>query len=270
MKDNSVFTTYKELVNDAVEDLKTKGRRHKQIPNVLTLMRLTAPCFIIPAAIIGNVPLVLGLTAFFGLTDLADGFIARKWKLTSELGKALDAITDKVFACTLLLAAAVTNPILLSNLGLETIIAGINVSKKLNGFPVESSYIGKAKTWFLFALAGTGIVSPLLDIQNAINPLMITTTVMQTLTIISYLLPISQIEKLNRNEVRTSTYSSINISNSEEKELKKEKTLETTEVQEKINKDLSVLKEAKEFLISELTVQENNANEKPKVYEKRK
>jgi len=180
------------------EDLKTKGRRHKQVPNILTLMRLTAPCFIIPAAIVGSVPLVLGLTAFFGLTDLADGFIARKWKLTSELGVALDAATDKVFASTLMLAASIGNPMLLCNLGLEFAIAGINISKKLNGAEVESSYIGKAKTWFLFALSGAGIVSSNWNMQIILNPLMISTAIMQTLTIASYLA--SETTNTNKNE----------------------------------------------------------------------
>lgn len=267
-KNDSVLTTYKELINDAVEDLKTKGRRHRQIPNILTLMRLTAPCFIMPAAIIGNIPLVMGLTVFFGLTDVADGFIARNWKLTSELGKILDAVTDKVFACTLLLAASVSNPILLCNLGLETTIAGINVTKKLNDLPVESSYIGKAKTWFLFALAGVGIVSSNWNMQPILNPLMVSTTVMQTLTIGSYLIPKTNTISSSKNDQKEiPILENRNVTNDQEqKEL--EKVLEEVESSTKKHgserEDLKQLRAAKE----ELLMLSANHQEKEKTKEK--
>jgi len=182
-KEKSVFFSYNDQIKDAINDLKTKGRRHRQIPNILTVMRLTAPLFIIPAAISGNIPLVIGLTIGFSLTDALDGFIARTWKLTSELGAALDATTDKVFASTLLLAASFTKPILLCNLGLEAIVAGITVYKRKNNLPMESTKIGKLKTWFLFPLIGLELISPYFNLNNIINPLMITTSIMQVATV---------------------------------------------------------------------------------------
>lgn len=271
-KDNSVFTTYKKLINDALEDLKTKGRRHKQIPNILTLMRLTAPCFIIPAVITGNVPLVFGLTALFGLTDFADGFIARKWNLTSELGTALDAVTDKVFASTLLLAASISNPLLLYNLGLEAIIASINVSKKLNALPVESSYIGKVKTWFLFALVGVGIISPNLNIQHILNPLMASTTVMQLLTIGSYVTPKTNntnLSKIEQNETSISIDENT-TNNQEQKDLEKVLEEDKPSIKQYSSEEeyLEQLKSAKEELL--MFKQNQPKNEETKVKQKKK
>lgn len=207
MKEESkkILKNYKQEINEAVNDLKTPGKRHKQIPNILTFLRLLSPFFIIPAAITGNVPLVLGMTAGFALTDFADGYIARKYHLTSKLGKDLDAITDKVFAATLLSAAAVSNPLLLCNLGLEGIIAGINVCDKLNGVKTESTLTGKIKTWFLFSLASVGIVAPYLNATSFLPALSLATVLMQVATIKSYL-------PKNKKEVLTAEPESIDES----------------------------------------------------------
>ncbi len=186
-ENEEVFNNYKKLVQEAVEDLKTPGKRHKQIPNVLTTLRLLAPFAILPAAATGNLPLTIGLIVGFSLTDWVDGFIARKFKLTSELGKDLDAVTDKVFATTLLLAASFSNPLLITNLALEGVIAGINTHQKLSGMDASSSYIGKIKTWALFGLAGLGIVSSSVMVPGLLPTLAVGTAALQGLTIASYL-----------------------------------------------------------------------------------
>ena len=184
-KDNEIMDNYKKLFKEALEELKTPGKRHKQIPNILTVLRLFAPCFIIPAAASGNIPLTIGMAAGFGLTDMADGFIARHWKLTSELGKDLDALADKLFSGTLLLAASFINPLLLMNVGLEMVIAGVNIYQKTKGKETASTLTGKIKTWALFALAGLGIVSTINpSITNAVS---LGTAALQALTIHSYI-----------------------------------------------------------------------------------
>ena len=181
------WSHYKELIREAKEDLKTKGRRHKQIPNIITLTRLVAaPFFIIPAALFGNIPLIITLTILFSLTDFVDGFIARHYHLTSDLGKDLDAACDKLFAGTLLIAASIFNPLLLINLVLEAIIAYVNTKALTDGAKPKSSFIGKAKTWLLYPLLGVSILQPYLDLVNLYKFLMIATTSMQLLTIAGY------------------------------------------------------------------------------------
>ena len=255
---NSVFNEYKEQIKEAINDLKTKGRRHRQIPNILTVLRLTAPFFIIPAAFSGNIPLAIGLTAGFGLTDLADGFIARHWELTSELGKNLDAVCDKVFAGTLLIAASFANPILLCNLALEGAIAGINIYKTIKGEEVHSTFIGKAKTWALFTLAGLGLITPILNMTTPLNALVGVTSAMQALTIASYLFknddnpPKGKIKdedqkETNQEEIKT-----------ESKETIKEKVLEKDYVQtsEEQKANLRELKSLKDYLLSKESMQQ--------------
>lgn len=256
---------YKELIDSAIDDLKTKGKRHKQIPNILTLMRLTAPLFIIPAAVIGNVPIIIGLIIFFSTTDFVDGLIARKFNLTSELGGLLDAATDKVFASTLLLATSFSNPILFLNLGLEGFIAGINVCKKKKGENIKSSLVGKVKTWFLFSLVGVGFIYPYFEIDKLFNSLMCLTSVMQIFTVFSYVdlkRNVNNNLKNNNKEIK-----SMVIPNNCDilEKLQNEKVLEidssTSKIYSEEKSNLEQLKIMREFLLSEQAFLENKRDE---------
>ncbi len=182
-----VLNHYKKLIDEALNDLKTPGKRHKQIPNILTALRLFAPLVILPVAATGNIPLTLGIAAGFALTDAADGVIARTFHLQSELGKDLDAVTDKIFSTTLLAAAAFANPLLLLNIGLEGVISLINTDKKLKGYETSSTMTGKLKTWALFGLTILGIAAPALNEAGIINLLSVGTAGLQALTATSYL-----------------------------------------------------------------------------------
>lgn len=185
-----LWSNYKKLFKEAFKDLKTKGRRHKQIPNILTVTRLiAAPCFIIPAAMAGNVYLIALFTIIFSLTDAVDGYIARKYNCISELGKDLDATSDKVFASSLLIAESFFNPIILFNLIFELIIGAINVKEKFTGATPRSLYIGKIKTCFLYPLIIVGFIIPFYDkLMPLFNTLLVATTSLQTVTVASYII----------------------------------------------------------------------------------
>lgn len=183
----SLASYYKGLFKDALNDLKTKGRRTRQIPNILTFMRILAPFFIIPVAIIKNVTWIAIFVVFFSLTDAVDGFIARRYNFVSELGKDLDAVCDKVFASTLLLAASLFEPILIINLILEAIIALINTIAKLQNCDPRSHLLGKAKTCILYPLIGLGYLTSYMDIVGIFIFVFLMTTAMQVATAFTYL-----------------------------------------------------------------------------------
>jgi len=66
------------------------------IPNVITLIRLLlTPLFII-FLIQGQYPKALAVFILAGVSDLADGLIARTWHQKSRLGSYLDPLADKV------------------------------------------------------------------------------------------------------------------------------------------------------------------------------
>lgn len=68
----------------------------KQIPNLLSVSRIPLS-FIIAYFIAKNNGLLFFIFALIGaLTDLLDGYLARKWQAISRLGIILDPIADKI------------------------------------------------------------------------------------------------------------------------------------------------------------------------------
>lgn len=187
MTTGELLEKYNDQIKEALTDLKTPGRRHKQIPNILTTARLFSPLAIIPTALSGNSEDAMKLAVVFGLTDFVDGFIARKWNLSSPLGADLDALTDKIFAGTLLLTGAVSNPYLLVNTGLEVVIANINLKQKMSDRKSSSTIMGKIKTGAVFTLGGLSVIAATQqDLDKIVLPLAIGTGFLQVLTIASY------------------------------------------------------------------------------------
>ena len=184
-----VWKEYKKYFKQAFNDLKTKGKRHKQIPNILTSTRLiAAPFFIVPAALNKNLFWLIVFIVIFSFTDVLDGFIARKYNLVSELGKDLDAICDKIFALSLLIAVSIFKPLLFCNVVLEVIIAIINIREKIHNKKPRTLMIGKIKAWALYSLIGIAFINEIVNIEDVLNVAIAATICMQMLTITSYLL----------------------------------------------------------------------------------
>ncbi|MBQ7335678.1 MAG: CDP-alcohol phosphatidyltransferase family protein [Clostridia bacterium] len=73
----------------------------KNIPNIITSLRIVGTgclLFFKPLSVWFYIAY-----AFTGLTDVLDGYIARKTKTTSELGAKLDSIADLLFYAVMLL-----------------------------------------------------------------------------------------------------------------------------------------------------------------------
>ena len=103
---------FKEEGKKCIKELKNKETRKKQIPNLLTASRLLSPIFIIPTALSGNIMKTFMFTTLFAATDALDGHFARKYNSTSEFGRELDPLTDKIFALSLLIPLLTFNPLL--------------------------------------------------------------------------------------------------------------------------------------------------------------
>ena len=79
----------------------------KQVPNILTFGRLVLTILFLgmllysPCAINRTFLFDTAFTIFViaGLTDIADGPIARKLNVTSKLGRMLDPLADKILVC---------------------------------------------------------------------------------------------------------------------------------------------------------------------------
>lgn len=77
------------------------------VPNILTLSRLlSAP--VIGYLIIHEQHLpALALFVYAGITDLVDGWIARKWKLQTVVGTVIDPMADKTLMTVVTVCLAV-------------------------------------------------------------------------------------------------------------------------------------------------------------------
>ncbi|KAL8329268.1 hypothetical protein RB601_007612 [Gaeumannomyces tritici] len=76
------------------------------IPNMLTASRLVAAPIIGYAILHDQHALALGLFAYAGLSDLLDGWIARRWNLGTVVGTIIDPMADKTLMLVLTLSLA--------------------------------------------------------------------------------------------------------------------------------------------------------------------
>ncbi len=68
----------------------------KHIPNTLTIIRFLLIPLIVLYIFTGNYILAFVFFTISGITDIADGFIARKFNLISNFGKLMDPLADKL------------------------------------------------------------------------------------------------------------------------------------------------------------------------------
>ena len=81
----------------------------KHVPNILTIIRLLLIPIIIFYVFTGNYILAFVFFTISGLTDIADGFIARKFNLISNFGKLMDPLADKLTQIATLTSLVLTN-----------------------------------------------------------------------------------------------------------------------------------------------------------------
>ena len=98
------------------------------LPNKLSTLRICMVPLFIAAYFLPfgwGAFVAVGIFILAAFTDFLDGYIARKYKLVSDLGKLLDPIADKVLVCAALFCVVATNPL------------GYLVYLDINGFRVD-------------------------------------------------------------------------------------------------------------------------------------
>lgn len=76
----------------------------KHIPNILTILRFLFIPIILHFIFTGNYILGFIFFTISGITDILDGFIARKFNLISNFGKLMDPLADKLTQISVLAA----------------------------------------------------------------------------------------------------------------------------------------------------------------------
>lgn len=160
----------------------------RNIPNILTIIRIILTPFIIFFTIKDKVLISIILVAIAAFTDFLDGKIARKYNLITKLGTLLDTIADKLFGGTLIISLIIINKLFITSLALELIIAIINIVAYFKNLNPKTKYVGKVKTTSLFVTLILGFISKLNnDLVLCTNILIIITAILQFLSILTYL-----------------------------------------------------------------------------------
>jgi len=141
----------------------------KIIPNTLTLFRSLAaivlPIIIIYGGEIGAL-IAVPILILAGISDYFDGFYARKYKVTSNFGKILDPVADKLLVIGIIFALASENmldyyyaffPALLIVLR-EILISGLRESISSYKISLEVTLVAKWKTTIQLIACGSFLV----------------------------------------------------------------------------------------------------------------
>jgi CDP-diacylglycerol--glycerol-3-phosphate 3-phosphatidyltransferase len=98
------------------------------------------------------------------LTDFADGYLARRWKLTTVFGAFLDSVADKVLVTGSLLVLIEVGRawswaafIIITR---EIAVMGLRAVAALEKATVPPSFWGKSKTTFQFFAIGFAMIRP--------------------------------------------------------------------------------------------------------------
>jgi len=143
------------------------------LPNVLTLIRIFLVPLLVAAlvqqrmrVVIGNQTLVandfFALTVFLAaaLTDLLDGYLARRWKQVTTVGTLLDPIADKLLISAALISLVQVRMLpgwlVILVIGREFAVTGLRSIAAAEGYTIKASELGKTKMGM--QVVGVGLV----------------------------------------------------------------------------------------------------------------
>ena len=163
------------------------------LPNLLTIVRFILVPFMTYFLICENFTLAILLYVIASITDVVDGFIARKFNLVTQLGKFLDPLADKLLQFSALVGLWVVNLIplwIVIIFFLKEIFMGIGAIKLLQkNIVVQSKWFGKLSTIFFFLAIIASMLTPFIKtLSTYILPLFILALLSLLFAFIMYLL----------------------------------------------------------------------------------
>ena len=136
------------------------------IPNILSMLRICMiPVFMHLYIAQGDYTGTAIILLLSGLTDTADGFIARHFNMISDLGKALDPVADKLTQAAMLLCLLSRFPLMIIPLLLLVVkeissgVMSLMVIRRTNTV-TGADWHGKVNTCLLYAMAVLHLVWP--------------------------------------------------------------------------------------------------------------
>ena len=132
------------------------------IPNSLTIARIFFVPLLVAVLVQGRIAFhyhghtldntLIALLIFWvaAVTDLLDGYLARRWKQETTIGTLLDPIADKLLVSAALIALVQENVVpawlVILLVGREFAVSGLRSIAASEGFTIKASELGKTKT----------------------------------------------------------------------------------------------------------------------------
>ncbi len=177
------------------------------LPNIITIFRI----FLVPVYLYvffgqaENRVVFAGLVFMLaGISDVLDGYIARRYNLTSKLGAILDPFADKLMSFTVLVTFTIIGliplwivaPLVVKEL---VMVVGAGLLYLKHGkLVIPSNKYGKIATFLLYA----SIFTIVFNLNTSISVLLLALTLISSLVAFyNYLLIFNKLLKDKRNEV---------------------------------------------------------------------
>ena len=205
--------------------------------NLITATRIVGSIALIPLFLKFGGLVASGVLAGVFLTDLVDGFLARKWNVSTFFGATLDAVSDKLIGITSLVALLSVTKLALLPILMEVGNFSINYLKYKEHQNVHSFFSGKLKTAAIsigvvlsFLLMGLNDIGLLKSISKStlIYPLLLGMVPFQAVSLTQYIYDYKKQKE---------------ISDEEEQKISSEERLE------QIKKEKAFLEERKKYYL---------------------
>jgi len=130
------------------------------LPNTLTLLRIALTFAFILFLFVGGMPAKIAAMFIFlaaSLTDVLDGFFAKRNNQITDFGKLMDPIADKVLVLSALLAfvqlGIVEGWMVVAVVFREIVVTGLRMLALTKGKVIQADGFGKRKTvWQVFVI----------------------------------------------------------------------------------------------------------------------
>jgi CDP-diacylglycerol---glycerol-3-phosphate 3-phosphatidyltransferase len=129
----------------------------KKLPNRITIFRILLVFAFIPCVLEGRIEermlyswMALAIFVIASISDLLDGYIARKYDLITVFGQVMDPLADKIMVMAALLCFVQLEMVpawmVIITISREFLISGIRIIAAQHGHIIAASNWGKAKT----------------------------------------------------------------------------------------------------------------------------
>ena len=119
------------------------------IVNAITLSRIIGSIILFPLYFCFGAKTIGLILAIFFLTDWIDGYLARKFKVSTFFGSIMDSVCDKLIAIVACTVLFFINPYMIVPIVIEILIVLVSLLNVTQNNTAKASYIGKIKMWVL-------------------------------------------------------------------------------------------------------------------------